>query len=59
MEEGKKSQGLDVLGNAMKCLQPAPQAKEPTLGDIFKRMDVIVDQLNRMIELISLGGRND
>lgn len=57
MEEMKKSQGLDVLSNAMKCLQPAPQAKEPTLGDIFEKMDVIVDQLNRMIELIRMGGR--
>lgn len=36
----------------MKCLQPAPAQKEPTLGDVFNRLDVIVDQLNKLIEII-------
>lgn len=51
MSEERKSQAICVLDEAMKCLQPAP-AKEPTLGDVFNRLDVIVDQLNKLIEII-------
>ena len=52
MSEERKSQAICVLGEAMKCLQPAPAQKEPTLGDVFNRLDVIVDQLNKLIEII-------
>ena len=52
MTEERKSQATCILGEAMKCLQPAPAQKEPTLGDVFNRLDVIVDQLNKLIEII-------
>lgn len=56
MEKVRKGQEFDVLGNAMKCLQVAPQESHPTKEEslLTTIADCVKDIRTRQKHLISL-----